>query len=104
MQGPSGTAFWQTNPPLPDVLRDKLSSTHHESGTCWMGDDPNTSVTDDLGKFYESDNLYALGPCLLPTMGSPNPMLSGVALSRRAGDLLAGTHVNTLKDINQYCF
>ena len=104
-QGPSPTSFWQTDPPSLDVRRDKLSSTHHESGTCWMGDDSNTSVTDDLGKFYESDNLYALGPCLLPTMGSPNPMLSGVALSRRTGDRLIGTPApNPLEDTYKYLF
>jgi hypothetical protein len=33
-------------------------------------------------------NAYAIGPALLPTMGSPNPMLSGVALARRLGDHL----------------
>lgn len=70
-----------------------------------MGEDSNTSVTDDLGKFYESDNLYALGPCLLPTMGSPNPMLSGVALSRRTGDRLVPTPIpNPLEDTYQYLF
>jgi hypothetical protein len=104
-QGPSSTSFWQTTPPSLDVRRDKLSSTHHESGTCWMGDDPNTSVTDDLGRFHESDNLYVLGPCLLPTMGSPNPMLSGVALSRRSGDRLVATaSPNPLEDTYQYLF
>src|SRR6266536_6117530 len=102
---PGGTSFWQTTPPSLDVRRDKLSSTHHESVSVWLGDDPNTSVTDDLGKFYESDNLYALGPCLLPTMGSPNPLLSGVALSRRAGDRLVATPVvNPLEDTYQYLF
>ena len=104
-QGASSTSFWQTTPPSLDVRRDTLSSTHHESGTCWMGDDPNTSVTDDLGKFYESDNLYALGPCLLPVMGSPNPMLSGVALARRTGDrLIATPSPNPLEDTYQYLF
>jgi len=34
------------------------------------------------------DNLYAVGPAVLPTMGSPNPMLSGVALARRLADHL----------------
>lgn len=102
---PSAKSFWQTTPPSLDVRRDKLSTTHHEGGTCWMGDDPNTSVTDDLGKFYESDSLYALGPCLLPTLGSPNPMLSGVALSRRTGDRVVPTPTpNPLEDTYQYLF
>ena len=84
---PKQTA-WHSSPPPTAQLRDTLSSTHHESGTLWMGENPSTSVTDDLGKFHESENLHAIGPCLLPTMGSPNPMLSGVALTRRIGDRL----------------
>lgn len=82
---------WQDVPPGPNARRDTLSSTHHESGTLWMGDDPATSVTDEWGRFHEADNLSAVGPALLPTMGSPNPMLSGVALARRMADhVLAG--------------
>ena len=79
-------AVWQSDPPGPDQRRDALSSTHHEAGTLWMGDDPAASVTDGLGCFHEVRNLFALGPCLLPTMGSPNPVLSGLALARRTAD------------------
>ena len=80
------SSWWDANPPGPNVLRDALSSTHHEGGTLAMGDSPGASVTDEFGKFWESDNLYALGPCLLPVCGSPNPMLTGVALAQRTGD------------------
>lgn len=68
--------------------RDGLGTTHHESGTLRMGDDPTTSVTTPNGRFHRVSNAYAIGPALLPTMGSPNPMLSGVALSRRMADHL----------------
>jgi hypothetical protein len=78
---------WQDTPPGADGRRDKLSSTHHEGGTLWMGD-AGSSVTDVWGKFHEASNLYAVGPALLPTMGSPNPMLSGVALVHRLVDEL----------------
>jgi len=81
-----GSGGWQNTAPLPDARRDWLSSTHHESGTLWMGEDPSSSVTDIWGRLHESDNLHAVGPCVLPTIGSPNPMLSGVALARRTGD------------------
>jgi hypothetical protein len=68
-------------------IRDfKLS--HYQSGTLWMGEAPQSSVTDEWGRIWETQNLYAVGPALLPTMGSPNPMLSGVALARRLGDHL----------------
>ncbi|UXY30239.1 family 16 glycoside hydrolase [Streptomyces sp. HUAS TT20] len=81
-----GSGGWQNTPPSTDARRDALSSTHHESGTLWMGEDPASSVTDVWGRLHESDNLHAVGPCVLPTIGSPNPMLSGVALSRRTAD------------------
>ena len=99
-----GQNVWQNSPPPTNALRDTLSSTHHESGTLWMGDGPASSVTDDLGRFHESANLYAVGPCLLPTMGSPNPMLSGVALTRRTGDRLVHYEPNALEDTFEYIF
>src|SRR6185295_18244801 len=66
--------------------RDGLGTTHHETGTLWMGTDPAKSVTDPDGRFHHTDNLYAAGPCLFPSIGSPNPMLTGIALARRTGD------------------
>jgi choline dehydrogenase-like flavoprotein len=81
-------AVWQNAVPDYNACRDTLSSTHHESGTLWMGDNAASSVTDQWGRIWETDNLYAVGPALLPRMGSPNPMLSGVALARRLGDHL----------------
>jgi choline dehydrogenase-like flavoprotein len=83
-----GRAWWAGTLPPRDSRRDTLSSTHHEGGTLWMGDDPATSVTDAWGQFHEADNLHAVGPAVLPTLGSPNPMLSGVALARRTADHL----------------
>jgi len=65
---------------------DVLGTTHHETGGLWMGTNPTQSVTDDTGRFHHTENLYAAGPCLFPTIGSPNPMLTGIALARRTGD------------------
>ena len=53
-----------------------------------MGAKADGSVTDDAGRIWELDNVYVVGPAVLPTMGSPNPMLSGVALSRRTAERL----------------
>lgn len=68
--------------------RDGLGTTHHEAGTLWMGEDPSTSVTNPDGRFHAVTNAYVAGPALFPTIGSPNPMLTGVALARRLGDRL----------------
>lgn len=68
--------------------RDGLGTTHHEAGTLRMGVDPDASVTTPQGRFHQVVNAYVAGPALLPTLGSPNPMLSGVALARRQAEHL----------------
>lgn len=68
--------------------RDKLGTTHHEAGTLAMGDSPLDSVTNTDGRLHFSPNTYVIGPALFPTIGSPNPMLTGVALARRMGDTI----------------
>jgi choline dehydrogenase-like flavoprotein len=72
----------------PNGRRDALGSTHHEAGTLRMGDDPATAVTDANGRLHGIKNVYVAGPALFPTIGSPNPMLTGIALVRRLGDYL----------------
>lgn len=69
-------------------VRDELGTTHHEAGTLWMGVDTGTSVTNADGRFHQVANAYVAGPALFPTIGSPNPMLTGVALARRTADRL----------------
>ncbi|HYX04235.1 MAG TPA: GMC oxidoreductase, partial [Reyranella sp.] len=68
--------------------RDDLGTTHHDAGTMRMGDTVADAVTNDFGRIHDTTNCYVAGPALFPTTGSPNPMLTGVALSRRTGDLL----------------
>ncbi|HSV16755.1 MAG TPA: family 16 glycoside hydrolase, partial [Tepidisphaeraceae bacterium] len=70
--------------------RDPEGSTHHDAGTLWMGSDPATSVTNEFGRIHDTTNCYVAAPALFPSLGSPNPMLTGVALSRRTADLLEG--------------
>lgn len=66
-------------------VHDGIGTTHHETGTLAMGDS-GMSVSNSEGRFHDTDNLYAAGPCLFPTIGSPNPMLTGIAVARRTGD------------------
>lgn len=76
---------------LPEVLsngRDGMGTTHHEAGSLWMGEDPAKSVTNPDGRFHFVDNAYVAGPALFPSVGSPNPMLTGTALARRTADKL----------------
>jgi len=70
--------------------RDGLGTTHHEAGTLWMGDQgPTRSPTNPDCQLNELTNAFVAAPALLPSTGSPNPMLTGIALARRLGDHLA---------------
>ena len=90
LSGGNHQILTQTADGKPGPAHDGLGSTHHEAGTLRMGDDPLTAATDAFGRFYGVQNAYVLGPALLPTTGSPNPMLSGTALARRlVGRLVA---------------
>jgi hypothetical protein len=83
---------WQLQPfpldrPFPEWHRG-LGTTYHESGTLWMGDDSTTSVTDAIGRFHHIQNAYACDQALFPTVGSVNPVLTGLTLAKRLVDHL----------------
>lgn len=83
---------WQSQPfpltrPFPEWHRG-LGTTYHESGTLWMGDDPATSVTDPLGRFHGIENAYACDQSVFPTVGSVNPVLTGLTLARHLAQQL----------------
>ena len=69
--------------------RDGLGTTYHESGTLWMGDDPETSVTDANGRFHHVANAYCVDQSLFPTLGSANPVLTGLTLTRKIAEHIA---------------
>jgi len=71
------------------VLR--LSGGQHQSGTCRMGDDPATSVTDRWGRVWDHDNLFVSDASLHPTNGGFNPVLTIMALAFRNGAHVAAS-------------
>ena len=62
---------------------DGLGTTYHESGTLRMGEDPAGSVVNPDCQFHFVTNLYAGDAAVLPTCGSANPVMNGVAIRRR---------------------
>ncbi|HEV7587167.1 MAG TPA: family 16 glycoside hydrolase [Longimicrobium sp.] len=62
--------------------RDGLGTTHHEAGTLRIGEGADAPA-DSNGRLRGTVNAYVAGPALFPTVGSPNPMLTGLALGRR---------------------
>jgi len=92
-------ATWNNDPPPlsasndrndpANKIRDGLGTTHHEAGTLWMGEDPNTSVTDLNGKFHHIQNAYVAGPAIFPALGSANPSLTALTLCRKMASAIA---------------
>jgi choline dehydrogenase-like flavoprotein len=85
---------WKSQPfplqrPFPEWHRG-LGTTYHESGTLWMGTAPTNSVTDTHGRFHHVSNAYACDQSIFPTVGSANPVLTGLTLARQLADHLAG--------------
>jgi choline dehydrogenase-like flavoprotein len=68
---------------------DGLGTTYHESGTLWMGDDRETSVTNTNGRFHHVHNAYCVDQSLFPTVGSVNPALTGLTLTRKIAEHIA---------------
>jgi hypothetical protein len=84
---------WQTQPPplnrpFPEWHRG-LGTTYHESGTLWMGDLPAQSVTTPTGRFHHIQNAFACDQSLFPTVGSVNPVLTGLCLARGIAEAVA---------------
>jgi choline dehydrogenase-like flavoprotein len=65
-----------------------LGTTYHEAGTLWMGDDPAASVADSRGRLHHLANVYVGDQAAFPTVGSVNPVLTGLTLARRLAETL----------------
>lgn len=63
-----------------------LSAGQHQAGTCRMGTDPATSVTDAFGRVRGLENLFIADGSLHPTNGGFNPVLTILALAYRVAD------------------
>jgi choline dehydrogenase-like flavoprotein len=66
-----------------------MSAGQHQAGTCRMGDDPHTSVTDKWGRVHAHDNLYVVDASLHVTNGGFNPVLTIMALAFRSAEHIA---------------
>jgi choline dehydrogenase-like flavoprotein len=75
--------IWSTQPGL------ILSGRQHQAGTCRMGSDPATSVTDEWGRVHDHDNLFVVDGSLHVTNGGFNPVLTIMALAFRSAEYIA---------------
>jgi choline dehydrogenase-like flavoprotein len=84
MEASGASKIWGAEP----VAR--LSGGQHQAGTCRMGTEANTSVTDPWGRVWGHDNLFISDGSLHPTNGGFNPVLTIMAMAFRNGEHLAG--------------
>jgi choline dehydrogenase-like flavoprotein len=82
----SGARRVWTTPQAP-----RLSGGQHQAGTCRMGTDPASSVTDASGRVWGHDNLFVSDAALHPTNGGFNPVLTVMALAFRNGAHIAAS-------------
>lgn len=61
-----------------------IQGAGHIMGTCCMGSDKSSSVTDSFGHTWDHPNLWIAGSSLFPTTGTANPTLTIAALALRA--------------------
>ena len=66
-----------------------LSGRQHQAGTCRMGRDPKSSVTDEWGRLHNHDNLFVVDGSLHVTNGGFNPVLTIMALAFRSAEFIA---------------
>lgn len=73
---------------VPEICLMPIGTDNHESGTCRMGDDPNTSATNRYGQIHGVSGLYIADSSVLPSIGATNPTLTTVALAIRTADYI----------------
>jgi choline dehydrogenase-like flavoprotein len=66
----------------------EVTWSRHHIGTCRMGDNPKTSVTDRNLRVHECSNLYLCGSETFVTGAAVPPVLTIVALAHRLSDHL----------------
>ncbi len=66
-----------------------VSAGQHQAGTCRMGNDPKTSVTDKFGRIHSTPNLFVADGSLHVTNGGFNPALTIMALGFWVGGHIA---------------
>jgi len=66
-----------------------LSGGQHQAGTCRMGNDPRSSVTDRFGRVHDTPNVFIADASLHVTNGGFNPALTIMALGYWVGEHIA---------------
>jgi choline dehydrogenase-like flavoprotein len=72
----------------PSIPGRMVAGSSHQAGTCRMGNDPKTSVTNRYGQVHDIDNLFLADGSLHVTNGGFNPVLTIMALGYWVSDYI----------------
>jgi Domain of Unknown Function (DUF1080)/GMC oxidoreductase len=105
---PTDNNNWKKEKPTnfdPYQSTEAFWNSRHESGTLWMGEHADQSVTDLDGKLHHIQNVYCADQAIFPTVGSANPVLTGLTLDRKITQAIIDRHKNFADeddDIGEY--
>lgn len=71
------------------LLGDAPQNTAHHAGTARMGEDPQTSVCDALGRLHDCPNVHVVDASSFPTFPGFNPTLTILANAQRIARAIA---------------
>lgn len=98
---PQDDSNWISEKPTEFDLFQKSEAfwnSRHESGTLWMGENAEESVTDLDGKLHHVPNVYCADQALFPTVGSANPVLTGLTLDRKVAQAMIDRYQDFIDD------
>lgn len=78
----------KANPQPGKLALKKPGEIIHEAGTCIMGSDAKTSVTNSFGQTWDVKNLFCMDGSILPSNPDKNLTLTVMALAWRSADYL----------------
>jgi choline dehydrogenase-like flavoprotein len=73
---------------VPHITLRRPGGENHDTGTCRIGVDPETSAADSYGQIHGVHGLYAADNSVIPSSGTANPTLTTVALAFRTADYI----------------
>jgi len=84
--------FIPRNPPVALPGLSTVPSGAHIFGTMRMGNDPKTSVTDNVGRLHDLDNVLVADGGVFPTNSGHNPTLTIMAVAWHSMEHFLGTN------------
>ncbi|WP_321871900.1 GMC family oxidoreductase [Paraburkholderia tropica] len=81
---------WRDVPAIESFVRQNIKTVYHPAGTCRMGNDPRTSVTDTQLRVHGVAGLRVIDCSICPQVPSGNTNAPSIMIGERGADLILG--------------